>query len=293
MKICITGPGTKWMSHTTNRLIEEAKKEFKKVDYIPILDVQLQLHSKKGMDATYEKTSISDYDYLLPRIDSKRADGAYHVFRVLDNMDIMKPYTADAILISHNKFITLEQLLKYDIPIPTTYLSSSREAAKKVIGKLKLPVILKLLSGFGGEGVMFIESKEAAETTIDTMRSLQQHMLLEEYIPNPGEDVRGIVAGDEVIASYKRIAAKGEKKTNIHLGGSAVTYKLNDDMKEIVLKSAEAVKAKICAIDMLIGKDGPLVIEVNINPGLQGIEKTTGVNVSQRVIRYIKSELKA
>ena len=139
---------------------------------------------------------------------------------------------------------------------------------------------------------MFIESKEAAESTIDPMRVLKQHMLLEEYVPNPGEDVRGIVAGEEVIASYKRIAAKGEKKANIHLGGSAVTYKLNDEQQEVVLKSAEAIKAKICAIDMLIGKDGPLVIEVNINPGLAGIEKTTGVNVAQRMVRYAASEAK-
>ena len=139
---------------------------------------------------------------------------------------------------------------------------------------------------------MFIESKEAAESTIDTMRSLQQHMLLEEFIPNPGEDVRGIVAGDEIIASYKRIAAQGEKKANIHLGGSAKFYALDSDMQEIVLKAAEAIKAKICAIDMLIGKDGPMVIEANINPGLQGIEKTTGINVAQKIIRYIVSEIK-
>ena len=292
MKICITGPGNNRMSHTTNRLMEEAKKEFKKVDYIPVLDVQLQLHSKKGMDVIYDKKSLSEYDYILPRIDSKRADGGYHVFRVLDNLDVMKPYPADTILMAHNKFITLIQMIKHDIPIPTTYLSSSKDTAKHVLGKLKLPVIMKLLSGFGGEGVMFIESKEAAESTIDTMRSLQQHMLLEEYIPNPGEDVRGIVAGDEIIASYKRIAAKGEKKANIHLGGSAITYKLDDDMQEVVLRAAEAIKAKICAIDMLIGKDGPMVIEVNINPGLGGIEKTTGVNVAQRMIRYVKNEIK-
>ena len=292
MKLCITGPGEKNIAHTTKRLMDEARKEFKQVDYAPILEIQLHLESKKGMDVLYEKKSLTDYDYVLPRIDSKRAEAGYHVFRVLDNLGVRKPYPADTIMIAHNKFITLERMVKYDIPIPTTYLTSSREAAKKILGKLKLPVILKLLSGFGGEGVMFIESKEAAESTIDTMRVLQQHMLLEEYVPNPGEDVRGIVAGNEVIASYKRVAAKGERKANIHLGGSAVTYKLNSEQEEVVLKAAEAIKAKICAIDMLIGKEGPMVIEANINPGLGGIEKTTGVNVAQRMIRYIASEVK-
>jgi len=292
MELCITGPGGKFVSNTTQRLLDEGKREFKKVEYVPILEIQLQVDSKKGLDAVYDKKSLGDYDYILPRIDSKRAEAGYHVFRVLDKMDVMKPYPADTILVAHNKFVTLEQMVKFGVPVPRTYLSSSREAAKKVLGKLKLPVIMKLLSGFGGEGVMFIESKEAAESTIDTMRSLNQHMLLEEFIPNPGEDVRGIVAGDEIIASYKRIAAKGEQKANIHLGGSAKTFKLDDEMQEVVFKAAEAIKADICAIDMLIGKDGPLVIEANINPGLQGIEKTTGVNVAQKIIRYIKEELK-
>ena len=207
-------------------------------------------------------------------------------------IDAAGPFPADSILVAHNKFLTLEEMVKYNIPIRTTYLSSSRESAKRILGKMKLPVIMKLLSGFGGEGVMFIESKEAAESTIDTMRVLRQHMLLEEYIPNPGEDVRGIVAGDEIIASYKRIAAKGEKKANIHLGGSAKSFALDSDMQEVVFKAAEAIKTKICAIDMLIGKNGPMVIEVNINPGLQGIEKTTGINVAQKIIRYVASEIK-
>ena len=292
MKLSIAGPGNKFISQTTKRLLEEGKKEFKRVDYVPILEVQLQLNSKKGIDAIYDKKSLSEYDYILPRIDSRRAEAGYHVFRVLDNMGVLKPFPADTIMIAHNKFLTLEQMIKYKIPVPTTYLISSREAAKKILGKLKLPVIMKLLSGFGGEGVMFIESKEAAESTIDTMRVLKQHMLLEEYVPNPGEDVRGIVAGDEVIASYKRIAAKGEKKANIHLGGSAKFYALDSEMQEVVLKAAEAIDAKICAIDMLVGKEGPMVIEANINPGLQGIEKTTGINVAQKIIRYVASEVK-
>jgi ribosomal protein S6--L-glutamate ligase len=292
MRLCITGPDENVKSHTTRRLIDEAKKEFNHVDYVPILDVQLHLDSKKKIGAFYENKSLTDYDYVLPRIDSKRAAAGYHVFRILDDLDVRKPYPAETILIAHNKFITLEQMVKHGVPIPKTYMTASREAAKNMLKNLKLPVILKLLSGFGGEGVMFIESKEAAESTIDTMRVLQQQMLLEEYIPNPGEDVRGIVAGDEIIASYKRVAAKGEKKSNIHLGGTAKFYALNSDMQDLVLRAAEAIKAKICAIDMLVGKDGPLVIEANINPGLGGIEKTTSINVAQRIIRYVKSEVK-
>jgi len=139
---------------------------------------------------------------------------------------------------------------------------------------------------------MIMESKEAAETTIDAMRTLKQEILLEEFIPNPGEDIRGIVAGDEIIASFKRIAAEGEKKANIHSGGRAEAFKLTPEMEDIVIKSAKAMNSKICAVDMLSGKNGIFVTEVNINPGLQGIEKATGVNVAQRIIKYVRSELK-
>ncbi len=133
-------------------------------------------------------------------------------------------------------------------------------------------------------------SKEAAKATIHTMKTLRQEILIEKYMPNPGEDIRGIVAGDEVIASFKRIANAGEKKANIHLGGRGVDFKLTPEMQEIVLKSAKAIGSKICAIDMVESKGKVYVIEANINPGLHGIEKATNINVAQRIIDYVKSE---
>ena len=122
MELCITGPDSKFISPTTARLMEEAKKEFRKVDYVPILDIQLQVDSKKGIDAVYEKKSLGEYDYILPRIDSKRAEAGYHVFRILDQMEVMKPYPADTIIVAHNKFLTLEQMIKRGVPVPRTYL---------------------------------------------------------------------------------------------------------------------------------------------------------------------------
>jgi ribosomal protein S6--L-glutamate ligase len=124
------------------------------------------------------------------------------------------------------------------------------------------------------------------------MKTLHQEVLIEEYLPNPGEDVRAIVAGEDVIASFKRIAAPGSKKANIHLGGRGVDFKLTPEMKEIALSSAKAVESKICAIDMVVTRGRPYVIEVNINPGLRGIEKATGINVAKRMIDYVKSEVK-
>lgn len=290
MKIAILGPTPTASSYTTKHLYEEAKKVFKNVDHVPMVDVKLTVD--KHIDATYGRNSLKKYDYILPRIDSKRASIGYPIMRFLDTVDVQTPYPAETVLIAHNKFLTLEVLVQKGIPVPKTHLTGSKQTAKDLIDKEGVPIVLKLLSSFGGEGVLFMESKEAAQSAIETLKTLKQEILLEKFIPNPGEDIRGIVAGNEVIASYKRIAGKGEKKANIHAGGRATAFKLTPDMEEIVLKSAEAVKAKICAIDMIAGKDGVFVVEVNINPGLQGIEKTTDINVAQRIIHFISQDIK-
>jgi len=290
MKLCVLGPGEQSIGYTTKRLLEEGSKVFKHTDLVPILDVKLKIDKK--IDAVIGKKSLSEYDYILPRIDSKRAEMGYLIMNFVDDMGVKKPYSASTILIAHNKFLTLEKLSMHGLKVPKTFLTGSKQSAKEILRKEKLPVILKLLSGFGGQGVMFMESKEAAESAIETMKSLKQQILLEEYIKTPGEDIRGIVAGDEIIASYKRVAAAGEKKANIHAGGRAALFKLTGDMEEVVLKCGKAISSTIYAVDMLQGNDGPEIIEVNINFGLGGIEKATNINVAQRIIEFVKGELK-
>ncbi|MEE9323026.1 MAG: RimK family alpha-L-glutamate ligase [Candidatus Aenigmarchaeota archaeon] len=291
MKIAVLGPRESEIGYSTKRILEEANKEFKEAKLIPVIDVRLKT-GKKGVHAFYEKNSLSKYDYILPRIDSKRAQVGYPVMRFLDHLGVRKPYVAETVIIAHNKFITLEQLAKNGIPIPETYLTSSKESANYIIEKVKLPAVIKLLSGFGGEGVLMVDSKEAFESIIETMKILKQEMLIEKYVKNPGEDIRGIMAGDEIIASYKRIAAEGERKANLRLGGRSISHKLTPEMEEIVFKAGKAIKSKLCAVDMIIGKEGPQVIEVNINFGLKGIEKTTDINIAKRIIEFVKDEVK-
>ncbi len=290
MKFAILGPAPEFMGHSTKRLLEEAKKQFRGVDYIPMRDVVLSVGRNAG--AKFGKRSLEDYDYILTRIDSKRAGIGYPILRYLDETKVNKPYPAMTTLVAHNKFLTLMALTKRGVAVPETWITGSKELANKIVDGQKLPIIMKLLSGFGGEGVMIMESRDAAKATIHTMKNLRQEVLLEEYLPNPGEDIRAIVAGDEVIASFKRIAAAGGKKANIHLGGKGVDFKLSPEMKEIVIESARAIDSRICAIDMVESKGKPYVIEANINPGLQGIEKATDINVAKRIIDYVKEEMK-
>lgn len=290
MKLAILGPTHRNIGYTTKRLLEEADKAGIKKEYIPLVNIKLKIN--RDLDLLHGKRSLKDFDYVLPRIDSKRAVVGYTIMRFLDEMGIRKPYTAETVLIAHNKFITLERLATNNIPVPETYLTGSKNSANEILKKQKLPLMIKMLSGFGGQGVMVIESKEAAKTVIDTMQTLRQQILIERFVDNPGEDMRGIVAGDEIIASYKRVASKDDKRANIYAGGRAVVFKITPEMEEIALRCARAIESKICAVDMIQGNDGKVrVIEVNINPGLAGIEKATDINVAQRIIDFVKSEM--
>ncbi|MBN1896361.1 MAG: RimK family alpha-L-glutamate ligase [Candidatus Aenigmarchaeota archaeon] len=290
MTLALLGPAPDFVGNSTKRLLEEAKKQIKKVEYVPVKDVVLEVGKKA--QARYGKKTLDSYDYILPRIDSKRAEIGYPIMRFLDECSVKKPYPASTVLVAHNKFLTLMELTKRGVTVPETWITGSKDVANGIVDKQKLPIIMKLLSGFGGEGVMIMETRGAAKATIHTLKTLRQEVLIEEYIPNPGEDIRAIIAGDEVIASFKRIAASGSKKANIHLGGRGVDFKLPPEMKEIVLESAKAINSKICAIDMVESKERTYVIEANINPGLSGIEKATGINVAKRIIDYVKSEMK-
>jgi ribosomal protein S6--L-glutamate ligase len=291
MKICILGPKLKSVSYTTKRLVEEGSKNFK-IDLIPLTSIKLKIGEE--IDALYKNESLREYDYILPRIDAVRAQVGYPVMRFLDDMGVKKPYVAETIIIAHNKFITLEELAKKGVPVPETYMTGSKHSAIEIIEKIDLPLILKLLSGFGGQGVMMADNKDVAESIIDTMNILKQQILIEKYIPNPHEDIRGIVAGDEIIASFKRVASENDFRANIKAGGKGVPFKLSEEMKELTFKSAEAIKSRLCAVDMIQDNEGKVkVIEVNINPGFRGIEKATNINVAKRVIEFIKKEIKS
>jgi ribosomal protein S6--L-glutamate ligase len=291
MKLAVLGPGKKSMGYSSKRLIEEARAAGLKTEHIPLVEVKLMVNKKT--DAVYKKKSLGRFDYILPRIDSKRARIGYPVMRFLDLLGVRKPYSAETVLMAHDKFITLERLAYSGISVPETYLTGSKAVAKEIVKKGRLPMMIKLLSGYGGQGVMVMESKEAADSTIETMQTLRQQILIEKFLKNPGEDIRGILAGGEIIASYKRVAAVGEVRANIHAGGRGEPFKLTPEMEETVFRSAKAIGARICAVDMLECKGKPSVLEVNINPGLQGIEKATGINVAKRIIDFVKSEIRS
>jgi len=287
MKLLIMAPGK--FSKTTKMIEEEAKKLFKEVHIAPMRSIGIEAGDEFKL--YYEEKDILKYDYLLPRIDSKRAELGYHLMKFYDLIGMRKPYNAESILIAHNKFATIFELKKAGLPVPATWLAGSKKTAEDLLLKVKFPAVIKLVSSFGGKGVMFAESLNTAKSILKTLDLLKEELMIEDFIEGGGEDIRMLVIGDEIV-SMKRIAKKGENRANIYAGGRGVSYKPSEEEINISLKSAEILKANICAVDLMKGKDGPNIIELNINPGITGLTKTTGVNVAQKIAKFIYEEAK-
>ncbi len=286
--LLVTGPMSP--GESTKMLLKEAGAIFKKVSYVPVSRILLKLSNKKA-EMTNEGKDLSKYDYCLPRIDSKRAQHGYHVIRFMDMIDMKKPYSAETILIAHNKFMTLETLRKADVPIPVTYLIDSIETAKRVLKKMKYPIVVKIVDSFGGLGVMMFDDNESALSAIEMLKSLRQQIIVEEFIKNPGEDIRAFVVNGEIVASMKRVAQRDETRANILLGGKGKYMKLTGDAKDIAIKAAAASGSDIVAVDIIESPDGPKVIEININPGIKGIQKAVNTNVAKTIIDFIAEEV--
>ncbi|MFH1126483.1 MAG: RimK family alpha-L-glutamate ligase [archaeon] len=272
-------------SKTTKLLIEEAKEQFDLV-VAPLDDIIISIDNKR-LKLEYDGKDITKFDYILTKIDSRRAVYGFEVVNALDAFPVPKPYHAATILVAHDKFLTSIVLAQNDIPIPRTYIVKTKKAVDTILPKIKYPVMAKLKGGSGGQGIMYIENKESMGSIISSMEVLKQEILIQEFIENPGEDIRVLVAGDSIIGSMKRIAKEGEKRANVKMGGTPAKYTATEEVKELAIKTAKAVGADICAVDIIESRKGPVVIEVNINPGIVGLMNATNLNIAKRIVDHI------
>jgi len=291
MKACVIG--SKRRSPSTMKIFKALKdcRRFKSVFFAPTEGISIGV--KKGkFPIFYRDKDLTNFDVVLPRIGASKAIFGYLITRYLRNAGVYVPISPKSILTAHDKYLTLEALNRAKIPIPETYLAMSPPSAKRVVQGLKPPIVMKLLKGSGGKGVMFSDDTQNALALIDTLNVLQQPLFIEEYIENPGEDIRVIVLGKEVVAAMKRIAKKGEKRANLSSGGKGVSTKIDSTLKRIAIKSAKAIRAEICGVDIIEDRKGPVVLEMNICPGMK-ISDVTGINVPMRIANYLadKTEL--
>jgi ribosomal protein S6--L-glutamate ligase len=240
-----------------------------------------------------EKTQIVYKGESLPNYDCVYVKGSFNyasISRAITAFFEGKAYMPvgkEAFTIVHDKLLTHIQFQKSKIPSPLTYLSSTSLAAKKILKKIPYPIILKFPQGTHGKGVMVADSYAAASSILDALDSLNQSFLIQEYIETNGVDIRAFVVGNKVIAAMKRKAHKDEKRSNIHAGGVAESHTINARTEKLAIDTAKCLELGIAGVDILEGPKGPLVIEANVSPGLQGISAATGINIADEIAKFL------
>ena len=269
--------------------LKAMQKYFEEVDSLNLKNIEINLGAKASV--LYDGKPIKDYDCIF-------AKGSFRYNTILRSVTAMlhdkcyMPIREDAFTIVHDKLLTQLIMEQKNIPMPKTYLASTPDAAKKILEKINYPIIMKFPEGTQGKGVMFADSYASASSMLDALTALKQPFLIQEYIETGSTDIRAIVIGNKVVASMKRKAVDGEKRANIHAGGLGEACTLDTYTKKIAVKAAETVGAEICAVDILEGAKGPVIIELNISPGLQGITKATNIDVADKIARYLFDQTK-
>ena len=275
--------------YSTARLKEAGEARGHEVQVVDYLRCYMDITSHRPK-VLYAGGELKDVDAIIPRI------GASHTFygaAVVRQFEMKGVFTANASLAisrSRDKLRSLQILARKGVGLPVTGFAHSTKDVEGVIGTVGgAPLVIKLLEGTQGIGVVLAETKQAAESVIEAFRGLDANILVQEFIKEAGgADIRCFVIGERVVASMMRQAADGEFRSNIHRGGSATKIRLTPEERTTAVRAAKAMGLRVAGVDILRSNHGPLVMEVNSSPGLEGIETTTSVDVGGKIIEFIE-----
>ena len=244
-------------------------------------------------DLHYRQKPLSTYDAVLPRIGASITYYGTAVVRQFQEMDVFCANTAHGILNSRDKLRSLQILSRHHIGIPQTAFVSSKKDVLPAIERVGgAPVIIKLISGTQGIGVLLAESTKAAESIVELLQSQKQNVLIQKFVAeSKGRDIRAFVVGDRVVAAMRRVAQGQEFRSNVHRGGKAEAVDLPEEYAQTAVRAAQIMGLRVAGVDMLEGKTGPQIMEVNSSPGLEGIETCTGLDIAGTVIEYIAAQV--
>ncbi len=266
-------------------------KHFDSVDSLDIRKLEINMGSKRDAQLAYDGKSMKQYDCVYAKGSFRYASLLRAVTNYMHDTTFL-PIKDDAFTLIHNKILTHIVLQQNNIPMPITYLTTTTAGAKQLLENINYPIVMKFPEGTQGKGVMFADSFAGASSLLDALQALKQPFIIQEYIETGSSDIRAIVVGDKVVASMQRIAVHGEKRANIHAGAVGEAIELDTHTKKIAVKAARVLGAEICGVDILAGVRGPLVIELNLSPGLQGIKKATGVDVASHIAKFLYKRTK-
>lgn len=282
MKLGIISLGGK----SSKDVAEACKKFFKKVDLLDLREFEVHI-TNEGLKVTHESKDLKNYDCLYVR-GSHRYSILQRAITRTFSKKVYMPIEAESFTIGHDKFLNLLEMQKKKIRIPKTHYATTPKLARQILKEeVKYPVIIKSQQGTHGKGVLIADSLKSANTILDMLDVHKESYLIQEFVKTKNtSDIRAIVLGKRVVAAYKRKAAKGEIRTNIHSGGTRQSHELTDEQKKLAIKSAESLGAQICGVDIL-DSDEPSVIEVNLSPSLHSAKEVSGVDVPKKVAQYL------
>ncbi|MDF2368956.1 30S ribosomal protein S6--L-glutamate ligase [Sneathiella sp.] len=292
MKIALLCRNAELYSH--ERLIEAAEARGHQIDVINHLRCYIDIASGDP-EIHYKGESLKGYDAVIPRIGASVTFFGTAVLRQFEMMDVYPVNESVGISRSRDKLRSMQLLSREGIGLPVTVFAHRTSDAAEV---LKLaggaPVIIKLLEGTQGIGVVLGETPKSAESIIQAFGGTDTNILVQQFVKEAnGEDLRCIVVGEKVVAAMIRRGAEGDFRSNLHRGGSAEAVKITAEERSTALKSANAMGLNVCGVDMLRSNAGPVVMEVNSSPGLEGIEKASGIDVASKIIEFIEKNAKA
>ncbi|MCL4164563.1 UNVERIFIED_CONTAM: hypothetical protein GTU68_051431 [Idotea baltica] len=291
MKIAMLARNANLYSH--KRLKDAAEERGHQLDIINTLRCYMNIASRRP-EVYYNGEKLEGYDAVIPRIGASITFYGMAVLRQFEMQGVYPLNESVAIGRSRDKLRSMQLLARDGIGLPVTTFAHDPKQTDEVLRLAGgAPLVIKLLEGTQGLGVVLADTDRSAQSVIEAFRATNTNILVQEFIKEAGgTDIRAIVVGGKVIAAMKRTGAEGEFRSNLHRGGSANVIKLSPEERSTAVRSAKAMGLNVCGVDMLRANHGPVVMEVNSSPGLEGVEKATGLDIAGKIIDYIEKHAK-
>jgi ribosomal protein S6--L-glutamate ligase len=291
MKIAMMARNAGLYSH--RRLVEAAEARGHEIKVIDTLRCYMNIASRRP-EIYYNGEKLEGFDAVIPRIGASITFYGLAVLRQFEMMGVYPLNESVAIGRSRDKLRSMQLLARDGIGLPVTTFAHDPRQTEEV---LKLagdaPLVIKLLEGTQGLGVVLADTNRSAKSVIEAFRATNTNILIQEFIKEAGgTDIRALVIGGKVVAAMKRTGAEGEFRSNLHRGGSAKVVKLTPEERSTAVRAAKSMGLAVCGVDMLRANHGAVVMEVNSSPGLEGVEKATGIDIAGKIVEHLEKAAK-
>jgi len=278
--------------YSTRRLVEAGQQRGHHVQVVDHLKCNLVIE-KKNPKVIYRGEELTGIDAVVPRIGASVTFYGTAVVRQFEMMGVFTAVESQALVRSRDKLRSMQILSRAGLGLPKTVFTNYSRDVERILNEIGgAPVVIKLLEGTQGLGVVLAENDNAARSVIEAFNGVKARVIVQEFIREAkGADIRAFVVDGHVVGAMKRQAREGEFRSNLHRGGTAEVIELTQEEEIAAVKAANALKLGIAGVDMLRSARGPLIIEVNSSPGLEGIERATGRDIAAQVIRYVEKNV--